>query len=345
MQSPTREPLYWEPVANGRVRCRLCPHHCVIAPGRAGVCRVRRNVDGRLVLEGYGRVAAIHLDPVEKKPLFHFYPGSYLLSMGTAGCNLRCRFCQNWEISQVPARTAVITPREAVELARQVRDVPCVGLAYTYSEPTIWYEFVLDTARAAHGQGFVNAMITNGYIEEEPLAELLPWMDAFNVDVKSFDPGYYTRVVSGRLEPVLRTVEAIHRAGQHVEVTTLLVTGLNDSEDEVDALARWLAGISPDIPLHLTRFHPDYQMMDRPPTPRATMLRAREVATRHLRYVYLGNIWGTGGEDTVCPRCGAVLIERDGYDIHVRTLDHGRCARCGQEIPVRGEIAGENGGS
>ncbi len=349
MRSPeqpgtVRTPMYWEAMAGGRVRCRLCPHQCVIPPGRTGVCRVRRNVDGQLVLEGYGRVAAIHLDPVEKKPLFHFYPGSYLLSMGTAGCNLRCRFCQNWEISQVPARTGVITPQEAVELALQVRRRGCVGLAYTYSEPTIWYEFVLDTAREAHRHGLVNAMITNGYIEPDPLAALLPWMDAFNVDVKSFDPAYYKKVVSGRLEPVLRTVEAIYRAGQHVEVTTLLVTGLNDSEEEIEALARWLASISPDIPLHLTRFHPDYLMRDRPATPRTTMEKARDVARRFLHYVYLGNLFGAGGEDTICPRCGAVLIARDGYDIHVQALEGGRCSQCGLEIPVRGPIRGEIGG-
>jgi pyruvate formate lyase activating enzyme len=298
---------------------------------------VRKNLDGTLYTLNYARAAALHLDPMEKKPLFHFHPGTTILSAGAPGCNLACAFCQNWELSQ--AREAVtemgfsLPPEEFVALALRYREEgrACVGLAYTYSEPTVWFEYVRDTARLARSRGLKNVMVTNGFISPEPLEELLKLIDAFNVDVKGMDPRYYTRICRGRLDPVLRTVETIHRAGRHVEVTNLLVTGENTGEEEVRKLVDWLSGVSPDLPLHFSRYFPAYRM-NNPPTPLEVLDRARKIARQRLRYVYLGNTWRPGDDDTRCPGCGELLVAREGYRIRVLAMEEGRCASCGEEI-------------
>jgi pyruvate formate lyase activating enzyme len=281
---------YFEKIEESKVHCFLCPHHCVIKPGKVGACRARKNMEGDLYSLNYGRVASISMDPIEKKPLYRFEPGSQILSAGTFGCNLKCSFCQNWSIAHKDARTVEITSEELVDKAGGLKDEGNIGIAYTYNEPSIWYEFVLDTAKLAHHKGMKNVMVTNGFIEEEPLRELLPHIDAMNIDVKGYTTAFYKDICKGVLEDVKRTVEIAARQC-HIEVTTLVIPGLNDAVEEIDALSRWLAGISEEIPLHLSRFFPNYEMQDIPPTPRETLTKARDAAMKHLKFVYLGNVW------------------------------------------------------
>lgn len=327
-----KEALYWEKKEGGRVACHLCPQECVIAPGRRGRCRMRENRDGTLYSLNYGRVAAAALDPIEKKPLYHFYPSAAILSLGTLGCNLACAFCQNWEIAHGDVPTRYLPPEEAVALAERERVHGNIGLAFTYNEPFIWYEYVLDTARMSQEKGLKNVLVTNGFVNPEPLEAILPYIDAMNIDVKAFREEYYHRLCGGKLEHVKRTVERAARSC-HVEVTTLLVTDQNDSPEEVGELAAWLASIDPAIPLHLSRYFPAYKM-DLPPTPVERLERAREEALKHLRYVYLGNVGADN--DTFCPGCGALLVARRGYAVAITGIEKGTCRHCGRpvEFPV-----------
>jgi len=331
-----READYWEPMEDGTVHCLLCPQDCHIRPGKVGFCRVRANVDGTLMATKYGRCASYAMDPVEKKPLYHFYPGTYIFSLAAFGCNLRCRHCQNWELSQGDGEDVEMTPAEAVAMARTWSSPGrrCIGLAYTYSEPLVWYEMVYDTSRLARERGLKNVLVTNGYIREEPLKELLPLVDAMNVDVKGFTDAFYRKVCSGRLAPVLRTVEIAYRQGCHVEVTNLLIPGLNDDPEEVEELVDWLAGLSVDIPLHISRYFPNYEMTG-PPTPTESLTRARDIAGRRLRYVYVGNAWEIDASETACPSCGVILVRREGYRAMTGELDGERCRRCGTKVSVR----------
>ena len=281
-----RTAQYWQSEETS-VRCLLCPHACVIAEGCAGRCRVRRNENGKLVSRNYGEVTSMALDPVEKKPLQHFFPGKKVLSVGTWGCNFHCRFCQNWEIAHGEPQTVFVAADELAQLATR-QGSECIGVAYTYSEPTVWFEYVLEAAHAVKTMGLKNVLVTNGFINEKPLAELLKVTDAMNIDLKSFRPGFYKDVCSGGLDTVKKTVETAVRFC-HVEVTTLLIPGLNDSDEEIEALVNWLGSISREIPLHFTRYFPCYQMT-LPPTPRETLLRARELALPVLNHVHLGNI-------------------------------------------------------
>lgn len=284
-----KEALYYEKLDNGRVRCLLCPHGCVLPQDGTGVCRARRNMDGRLYSLNYSRVTSVALDPIEKKPLHRFRPGSLILSAGTFGCNLKCSWCQNWTIAHTDARTMELTPAGLADLAKQYASRGSIGVAYTYNEPSIWYEFVFDTARLVREQGFVNVLVTNGFINPEPLEQLLPYIDAMNIDVKAFTEEFYGKYCKGSLSSVMDTVERAARSC-HVEVTTLVIPGLNDSPEEIERLAAWLASISPDIVLHLSRFFPCYRMNDIMPTPRQTLENARSSAMKHLEHVLLGNI-------------------------------------------------------
>lgn len=327
-----KEVYYYEKLSEGKVRCGICPHRCLVTEGKYGLCRVRKNSGGTLFALNYARCAASALDPIEKKPLYHFYPGSTIFSLGALGCSFRCDFCQNWEIAQADAPTVKLAPEQAVQLALEAgRD--CIGLAYTYSEPLMWYEYVLDTARLAREQGLKNVVVTNGYINPEPLAALLPYIDALNIDVKAFQPQFYRRLCGGDLEPVLETVKACVEAGCHVELTTLLVTGLNDSPEEITQLVDWVARLDPEIPLHFCRYFPRYKL-DLPPTPPESLERAWEIAREKLSYVYLGNITGGKGSSTCCPQCGAVLVDRDGFRVQVRELAGDRCAKCGTRVRI-----------
>ncbi len=283
------EAMYYEKLGDGNVRCVLCPHNCRIRPGKRGICRVRINKDGRLLSENYGQIASMALDPIEKKPLAMFRPGSYILSVGTFGCNFKCSFCQNWAISLAKPMTADISPDELVLKAEELKSRGNIGIAYTYNEPSIWYEFVLETAKKARDRGLLNVLVTNGFINTEPLSELLEYVDAMNIDVKAFTEDFYKKICGGGLEDVKKTVETAF-GKCHVEVTTLIIPGLNDSIGEIEGISGWLASVSPDIPLHISRFYPSHEMRDFPPTPAKTIREAQKIAKKRLKYVFLGNV-------------------------------------------------------
>jgi pyruvate formate lyase activating enzyme len=327
-----REALYYRPAGGTNVICELCPKGCAIGEGRTGFCRVRRNKGGRLYAENYAACSAYALDPIEKKPLYHFYPGSSILSLGTWGCNFSCRFCQNWEIAQADPQTVELLPDEAVRLARK-QEEGNIGIAFTYSEPSVWYEYIFDTAQAVRAAGLKNVLVTNGFINPKPLAALLPYIDAMNIDVKAYNSEYYRTICAGSLADVKRTVEL---AAQHchVEITTLLVPGLNDDRTELAGLAKWLATVDADMPLHFSRYFPNYKM-DTPPTPPATLDMAYRTARERLHYVYLGNAGGHG-VNTHCPDCGLLVLDR----IHRRNFLSGerKCPRCGKLIAIKGTV-------
>ncbi len=327
-----KEAMYWDPRPEGRVHCRLCPQHCHIAPGNVGACRVRKNIDGKLYSLNYARVSSVNLDPIEKKPLFHFHPGAQILSLGSIGCNLSCQFCQNWQISQEDVPTQVLPPADAVRLAQQYPNN--LGLSYTYNEPFIWYEYVIETVRLARAAGLRNVLVTNGYVEEEPLREMLPFIDAMNVDVKSMRDEFYRKLCRGRADPARRTVEISH---SHclVEVTNLVIPGWNDRDEDFRELVNWIAGVDKNIPLHFSRYHPAYQMTA-PATPPATLFRAREIAREKLPFVYLGNLAAEDTEDTHCPSCGKTVVQRSGFSVLSWEVKGGKCAFCGTAVAIIG---------
>lgn len=331
--SPMLQPARFYTGENDKIRCLLCPRRCLIGEGHTGFCGVRRVEKGELYTENYGFCAALHWDPIEKKPLYHFYPGRQILSVGTYGCNLRCSFCQNWSLvlGRPEADDRRLSPEELLALLQRAGGPDeVVGMAYTYNEPTIWYEYVAETARLLHEHGYRNVLVTNGYISPEPLVELLPYIDAMNIDVKAFNDSFYEQHCRGRRGPVLETV-ALAAASVHVEVTALLIPTLNDRPEELARLSSWLAGIDPEIPLHFSRYFPRHRM-SLPPTPPETMLAAREIALEKLHYVYLGNIEIAGSADTRCPRCGNLLIARSLYQIRMPGLRDNRCLQCDAPI-------------
>ncbi|MCE5287495.1 MAG: AmmeMemoRadiSam system radical SAM enzyme [Pelosinus sp.] len=282
-----RQALYYKQHGD-KVVCGLCPRECSIGEGQAGFCRVRQNKNNILYTMNYARCAAIALDPIEKKPLYHFYPGSLILSLGTWGCNFTCQFCQNWHLAQAQPETTELLPSQAVKEALKLKESGNIGLAYTYSEPSVWYEYIFDTAALAKAAGLKNVLVTNGYINEEPLYKLLPYIDAMNIDVKAFQNDFYREYCAGQLSAVKRTVELAARHC-HVEITTLIIPGLNETSAEIGQLAKWLASIDPAMPLHLSRYFPQYKM-NIPATSKETLIRAQEAAQKYLKYVYLGNV-------------------------------------------------------
>lgn len=317
---------YWNP-EGGAVRCGLCPHRCLIADGRRGICRVRENRGGTLYAVTYGKVAAVQVDPVEKKPLFHFRPGTRILSVGSVGCNFRCGFCQNWHLV---LGEASLSPVGITELVRAAIESRSVGIAYTYNEPLIGFEFVRDCARAFRKAGLANVLVTNGFVSPEPLEELLPLVDAMNIDLKSMDPGFYRTVCGGALEPVLETIRAAAKS-VHVEITTLLVTGENDSEEAIREVVDFVADTDPEIPLHFSRYFPQHRFTA-PPTPSGRLEAAYRIGREKLSYVYVGNYPLAGGEDTLCPRCGATVVRRAGYRTSVVGLEGDRCSDCSAKL-------------
>ncbi len=321
---------WWHPLPNGQAACDLCPIGCRLRQGQTGPCGTRANRAGEMVPLQYGRIAASGVDPMEKKPLYHFHPGRPILSVAAPGCNLHCLFCQNWHLSQekdAPATDA--SPQDVVDMALREKSV---GIAFTYSEPLVWYEFVRDTARAARQAGLVNVLVTNGFLSAEPLAELLPLIDAANVDLKSMDDRFYRKVCRAQLAPVLEAIAAFHGAGVHLEITNLIIPGHNDTPEQVDRLVDFVAGLDRGIPLHLSAYRPAWKL-DAPPTPRETLIRAWEQARARLDWVYVGNVAGAEGRDTVCRGCGHMLIERAGHAVRV-DLQAGACPSCGQGAAV-----------
>jgi len=288
------EAMYYAQLESGKVQCALCPHNCVIMPGKVGICRARKNIDGKLYSLNYGKVTSIALDPIEKKPLYRFHPNTFILSAGTFGCNLKCPFCQNWEIahsiSEDWPNMIYISPDQLVQEALNYLKHKNIGIAYTYNEPSIWYEFVYETSKLAREKKLLNVLVTNGFINKQPFLELLPFVDAMNIDMKSFNPSFYKEICKGSLDNVKEIVE-IAAPKCHIEITTLVIPGLNDSKEEIGSLAKWIASINPEIVLHLSRYFPNYKMKDRPPTPKKTLEDLRDEALKYLKYVYLGNVW------------------------------------------------------
>lgn len=322
-----KEAAFYEKRPDGTVQCHLCPHQCVIAEGRHGRCRVRTNRGGTLYSDIYGLITSAAMDPIEKKPLYHFHPGSSILSLGTRGCNFACEFCQNWSISQADAGTSPLPSKAAVQAAQREASI---GIAYTYNEPLIWFEYVFETAKLAREAGLVNVLVSNGYVSPEPLEELLPYVDAMNLDIKAIRPDFYKRLCHGTLEPVLATARTAARR-THLEVTNLVIPGHNDTDEEFEELGRWIAGeLGPHIPTHLSAYFPRYKLKA-PPTPVETLERAHEILSRRLRYVYLGNCQSDRGAATRCHGCGAVLITRKGYRAQAVGLRGSACAACGEE--------------
>ncbi len=332
--STSHEAMFWERMDGGRVKCRLCAHGCVIPDGGRGICRVRENKGGVLHTLIYGLASSAAIDPIEKKPFFHFKPGTYALSMGTVGCNFRCVHCQNWEISQAdPSTFPYLRRYDPADVLKMARGHGLPTVSWTYNEPTVWYEFTLECSKILKKRGIASVYVTNGYIAEDALKEHAPYLDGMNIDVKAFRDEFYRKIVGARLQPVLETVERAHELGIHVELTYLIIPTLNDSDEEIRDFVRWVCDISPEIPVHLSRFHPDYKLTDIPPTPTKRMLRAYEIAKEEgLKYVYLGNFWDPKYESTYCPSCGAMVIERHGYIVRIKGLRGDRCAKCGARL-------------
>ncbi len=317
------------------IDCLLCPRNCRLSEGQIGTCGVRQVLDGDLFSTNYGCLAAVNRDPIEKKPLYHFYPGKTILSLGTFGCNLLCSFCQNWTLARGnPEQAAqVINPEDVLKMLENEggpENIP--GVAYTYNEPFIWYEFVYDTSRLLHKNGYKNVLVTNGYINREPLEEILPYIDAMNIDVKAFNDDFYKEYCRGSRSPVIETVEQAVKEC-HVEVTCLLIPTVNDDPGEQENMARWLGSLSPDLVLHYSRYFPQYKL-DKPPTPVSVMEKARDIARQYLHYVFLGNIDLPGAADTHCPHCGNLLINRSGYRIKISGLEGNCCNNCHSHINI-----------
>jgi pyruvate formate lyase activating enzyme len=331
-----KEALFYETLDDQKLHCFLCRHHCKINDGKRGLCGVRENKAGTLYTLVYGLPCSYHVDPIEKKPLFHFYPGSKAFSIATAGCNFRCRHCQNHEISQMPRDDVRIDgqkmePSEVVELAAKSG---CKSISYTYTEPTIFYEYALDIAKLAKERGIYNNFVTNGYIEEEPLKAIRPYLDAANIDLKGFNKEFYKKVCGAELEGVLDTINIYKSLGIWIELTTLVIPGYNDKEEELKAIAQFIKNdLGVETPWHVSAFYPTYKLTDAPRTPAKTLQRAREIGIEEgLRYVYMGNIPGSDGENTYCWSCKKLVIGRYGYTISEYNIKDGACTFCGTII-------------
>ena len=318
---------FWEREKEN-VRCRLCPHNCLLLEDKTGVCRTKKNIDNELFSLNYGRITSLSLDPIEKKPLYHFYPGSYILSVGTFGCNLKCAFCQNHEISQDQTNTVYSDTNELLKIVGNIGNN--LGVAFTYNEPLMWYEYIIDFApkfkRLYSDKKIV--LVTNGFINEEPLIKLLPYIDALNIDLKAFTDNFYRKICKGKLSPVLETIKHVYNKC-HLEVTTLIVTDENDSAEEIEMIGAFLGTLDKNIPLHLSRYHPDY-LMKTPATPVERLIEAKKIAEKHVNYVYLGNVYREDN-NTYCPACGSMVYSRD----HDKSYLIGNsCPECGSVIPL-----------
>ncbi|MGD2075218.1 MAG: AmmeMemoRadiSam system radical SAM enzyme [Gammaproteobacteria bacterium] len=331
---PTR---YWHRLDDGRVQCDLCPRLCKLREGQRGLCFIRANRGGEVVLTSYGRSSGFCVDPIEKKPLNHFLPGTPVLSFGTAGCNLACKFCQNWDISKSREIDTLADRAEPAKIARVARELGCRSVAFTYNDPVIFHEYAVDIAAACRESGIRTVAVTAGYIQPEPRVEFFGAMDAANVDLKAFTERFYWKITGGHLQNVLETLEYLKKETRvWFELTTLLIPGENDSDEELDKMTRWVVDtLGPEVPMHFTAFHPDWKMLDTPPTPPATLSRARRIALQNgVRYAYTGNVHDSEGGSTWCHHCGALLIERDWYELGRWGLDaQGHCARCGTALP------------
>jgi len=332
-----KEALLYKKIKNKKVQCNLCAHRCTILPDKRGICGVRENKAGKLYSLVYGRACAEHIDPIEKKPLFHFLPGTTSLSIATVGCNFRCKNCQNWEIAQSPKENGQIwgddlSPKEIVKHAKEQK---CHGVSYTYTEPTIFIEYALDTMKLAKAEGFKNSWVTNGFMTKEAFELVAPYLDAANCDLKSFTDKVYQENCGARVKPVLETLKRMKKAGIWLEVTTLIIPTLNDKEEEYKNIASFIKGeLGPEVPWHISQFYPAYKLMDLPATSVEAIHKARDIGKKMgLKYVYTGNLPGDEGENTYCPKCGELVIERLGYSIKRFDKD-GKCPKCGEKLDL-----------
>jgi pyruvate formate lyase activating enzyme len=337
----THEALQYARIENKAVKCSLCNHRCTIQEAKHGICGVRLNDDGTLYAATYGKISAEAVDPIEKKPLFHYLPGTLSYSLGGIGCNFRCQHCQNWHISRATLESASLRPLSPEEAVKRAVASGSASISWTYNEPTIWHEYPLDMGRLARKKGLGTIYVTNGYITQEALRELASMLTAFRVDIKAFNDDFYKKVCGAKLQPVLDSAALAKELGMHVETVTLVIPGLNDSREELDGLIRWVIdNLGADTPMHFTRFHPDYKMLDRGATPVALLekiyARAKELG---LLFPYLGNVFEHPYENTSCPECGALLIERKGFFMQLRELDGQQCKKCGERIAVVRDVA------
>jgi pyruvate formate lyase activating enzyme len=330
-----KEALFYKKLDDKKVECRLCHHNCIIKPDNYGLCLARNNIKGVLYSDVYGRIAAVNVDPVEKKPLYHFLPGTKSFSIGTCGCNFKCGFCQNCDISQVKtseyARIFKMTPEEAVSKALEY---DCKSISYTYNEPTINYEFAVEASRKAVKKGLKNVFVTNGYIQEKPLKKLSPYLHAANIDLKSFSKEFYKKVCKADLSKVLETIKLYHKLKVHIELTTMIVPGLNDSKEEIKKLCKWVVdNLSSEVPLHFSRFYPQYLMTDTPMTELKVIRMAVKTARKSgIKYVYGGNVLEKSLNNTFCPKCKTEIIDRTGYKVFVKNVKKGICEKCGEKL-------------
>jgi pyruvate formate lyase activating enzyme len=331
-----KEAMLYRPLEEGKVQCYLCNHRCIVPLSNRGICGVRENREGKLYTLVYGRAISLNVDPVEKKPLFHLFPGSTSFSVAAVGCNFRCLQCQNHEISQLPKgregriEGSEVSPAKIVTLAKQNG---CQSISYTYTEPTIYFEYAYDTARQASQEGIKNIFVTNGYMTEEALETIRPYLDAANVDLKSFRERFYKEVCAAKLKPILENLKRMRQMGIWVEITTLVIPTLNDSDQEFEEIARFIVSLGPEVPWHVSAFYPTYKMMNLPRTPASALHRAREIGIKAgLRYIYCGNISGEEGEDTFCPHCRRKLIERTGFRVDKNDVVNGACRHCHGKI-------------
>jgi len=330
-----KEAMFWEKV-NGKLQCTLCPHRCKISDGKRGICGVRESRNGALQSLIYGMATSVTPDPIEKKPLYHFHPGTYALSFGTVGCNFKCRHCQNYSISQADfegMRFKRLTPEKVVEKAKKLK---CEGIAWTYNEPTIWYEFTYDASILAKEAGLYTCYVTNGFIEAEPLEKISHYLDAMNIDVKSYSNDFYKRICKGKLQPVLDTCRLARKLDIFIELTYLVIPGENDDEDQLTEFCTWVKeNLGENTPVHFSRFHPDYQMLDAKATPMSTLGSAFDIAKKAgIKYVYLGNVPHGEYENTFCPKCENLLIERVGFSTRGYYAQDAKCPKCGETIPI-----------
>jgi len=341
MDKYTVSTRYWHKLDDNRVQCDLCPRYCKLKEGQRGLCFVRANQNAQIVLTSYGRSSGFCIDPIEKKPLNHFLPGTPVLSFGTAGCNLSCKFCQNWDMSKSREIDILASSATPQVIAQRAKELNCRSVAYTYNDPVIFHEYAIDVAAACHELGLYTVAVSAGYVCEEPRKEFYALMDAANIDLKSFSETFYHKLTGAHLQPVLDTLLYLkHETQVWLEITTLLIPEKNDSDEEVHEMSEWIMqNLGPDVPLHFSAFHPDWKMLDVPPTPPATLSRARDIAMQHgLHYVYTGNVHDAQGSSSYCHQCGHLLIERDWYELGRWGLDEkGCCEACGTSMPGRFE--------
>jgi pyruvate formate lyase activating enzyme len=329
-----KEAMLYEGGNDNKVKCYLCNHRCIIGSSKFGICGVRQNVEGKLYTLVYGEAIASHIDPIEKKPLYHFFPGSLSYSIATMGCNFKCGFCQNWQISQLSKRESVLFKEKELmpkEVVKQAKENKCLSISYTYTEPTIFFEYAYDTAKLAKREGIYNNFVTNGYMTKEALDTIQPYLDAANVDLKSFSEDYYRNICKANLQPILDSIRYMKELGIWVEVTTLIIPGENDSDSELSNIAKFIAQLGKDIPWHISRFHPDYQFSHHQATPIERLRRAKEIGKSYgLRYIYLGNVYE--GFNTYCYSCGELLVERGYFSSQECKIEEGKCPFCGSRI-------------